>query len=84
MCVCVCYVSICYISNQTRDSDDARYHLTFIVKVSSWHLVLTFIFFVCVCVHACACVCVYVCVPNVPRRIVKPDIFDIVGTGHFK
>ncbi len=43
-----------------------------------------YILCVCVCVHACACVCVYVCVPNVPRRIVKPDIFDIVGTGHFK
>ncbi len=56
-------VSICYISNQTRDSDDARYHLTFIVKVSSWHFVLTFIFFVCVCVCVCmrACACVSVC-----------------------
>ncbi len=53
---------------------------------SSWHFVLTFISLcVCgVCACVCMCVCVYVCVPNVPRRIVKPDIFDIVGTGHFK
>ncbi len=31
----------------------------------------------------CVCVLVYVKLrgPNVPTRIVKPEIFDIVGTG---
>ncbi len=41
--------------------------------------------YVCVCV--CVCVCVNTLVyatlrgPNVPTSIVKPDIFDIVGTN---
>ncbi len=46
--------------------------------------------YVCVCVRACvracarvrACVCVLYATlwgPNVPTRIVKPEIFDIVG-----
>ncbi len=35
----------------------------------------------CVCV--CVCVLVYATLtgPNVPTRMAKPDIFDIVGTG---
>ncbi len=43
---------------------------------------------VCVCVRLCVCVCVCVCVfvllylwgPDVPTRIVKPEIFDFVRT----
>ncbi len=42
----------------------------------------------CVCVFVCVCVCVCVCVlyatlwgPNVPTRIVKPEMFDIVRNG---
>ncbi len=39
---------------------------------------------VCVCVCVCVCVLVYAATlrgPNVPKRIVKPEFFDIVGSG---
>ncbi len=39
----------------------------------------SFFFFLFVFLMVCVCVCERESVPNVPTRIVKPEIFDIVG-----
>ncbi len=73
VCVCVCLLCVCLLC----------------VCVCVWCVcVCLFVcLLVCVCVWCVCLVCVVVLVyatlsgPNVPTRMVKPVIFDIVGTG---
>ncbi len=68
VCVCVCLLCVC------------------VCVCVCLCLLCVCLLCVCVCVFFfCVCVCVLVYAtlrgPNVPTRMVNPDIFDIVGTG---